>query len=210
MSDETPPSKKTARKSTRKKSAAKKTAKKSTEESPSEELPLDEPAANAESEKKASKKAPRKKSREPRGGVRDARSEAAKSDDTASEEQSETVERLVPDDASESKKQEKPKDEDRGEQRERRGRNRGRGRGNNREREVKARPPVNEDHLRKKAWKIYGSEVTEEGLALLDDSGLRDYARASFNAARIFLEEQGRVLEKEKESRKKETEKDQD
>ena len=52
--------------------------------------------------------------------------------------------------------------------------------------------------------------MTEEGLALLDDSGLRDYARASFNAARIFLEEQGRVLEKEKESRKKETEKDQD
>ena len=81
--------------------------------------------------------------------------------------------------------------QDRGEQRERRGRNRGRGRGNNREREVKARPPVNEDHLRKKAWKIYESEVTEEGLALLDDSGLRDYARASFNAARIFLEEQG-------------------
>lgn len=210
MSDETPPSKKAARKSTRKKSAAKKTAPKSTEESPSEELPLNEPAANAEPVENASKKAPRKKSREPRGGVRDARSEAAKSDDDASEGQSETVERLVPDDASESKKQDKPKDEDRGEQRERRGRNRGRGRGNNREREVKARPPVNEDHLRKKAWKIYESEVTEEGLALLDDSGLRDYARASFNAARIFLEEQGRVLEKEKESRKKEKEKDQD
>ena len=208
MSDETPSSKKTARKGTRKKSAAKKTASKSTEESPSEKLPLDEPAANTELEKKASKKAPRKKSREPRGGVRDARSEAAKSDDAAGEEQSESVEKLVPEDASNSEKQERPKDEDHGEQRERRGRNRGRGRGNNREREVKTRPPVDEDHLRKKAWKIYESEVTEEGLALLDDSGLRDYARASFNAARIFLEEQGRILEKE--FLKKEKEKDQD
>ncbi len=96
----------------------------------------------------------------------------------------------------------------------RRGRNRGRGRGNNnnnnREREVKARPSVSEDHLRKKAWKIYESEVTEEGLALLDDSGLRDYARASFNAARIFLEEEGRVLAKEKEAKKKDKDKDND
>ena len=208
MSDETPSSKKTARKGTRKKSAAKKTAVKSTEESPSEKLPSDEPATNTELEKKASKKAPRKKSLEPRGGVRDARSGAAKSDDIAGEEQSESVKKLVPDDAPNSKKQEKPKDEDHGEQLERRGRNRGRGRGNNREREVKTRPPVDEDHLRKKAWKIYESEVTEEGLALLDDSGLRDYARASFNAARIFLEEQGRILEKE--SLKKEKEKDQD
>ena len=62
---------------------------------------------------------------------------------------------------------------------------------------------MNEDHLRKKAWKIYESEVTEEGLALLDDSGLREYARSSFNAARIFLEEEGRILAKEKEARKK-------
>ena len=75
---------------------------------------------------------------------------------------------------------------------------------------MKARPPVNEDHLRKKAWKIYESEVTEKGLALLDDSGLRGYARSSFNAARIFLEEQGRILEKEKEARKKEKEKSKD
>ncbi len=66
---------------------------------------------------------------------------------------------------------------------------------------------VDSKTLAKKAWKIFESEVTEEGLALLDDNGLRDYARSSFNAARIFLEEKSRVVgrqDQEKKARKKE------
>jgi hypothetical protein len=43
--------------------------------------------------------------------------------------------------------------------------------------------------------------VTEEGLALLDDNGLRDYARSSFNAARLFLEEKERVTSREKQAK---------
>ncbi|MFT6181470.1 MAG: hypothetical protein ACJAQT_001865 [Akkermansiaceae bacterium] len=63
--------------------------------------------------------------------------------------------------------------------------------------------------MTKKAWEIFESEVTEEGLALLDDNGLRDYARSSFNAARLFLEEKGRVVGHDK-KKKKEEKKDRD
>jgi hypothetical protein len=59
---------------------------------------------------------------------------------------------------------------------------------------------VDSKDLAKKAWKIFESEVTEEGLALLDDNGLRDYARSSFNAARLFLEEKERVIGREKQA----------
>ena len=49
------------------------------------------------------------------------------------------------------------------------------------------------------------SEVTEEGLALLDDRGLREYARSSLNAARIFLEEEARVVQKDEERNERQT-----
>ncbi|MDB4618463.1 hypothetical protein OAG53_02180, partial [Akkermansiaceae bacterium] len=69
-----------------------------------------------------------------------------------------------------------------------------RGRGNRHSNESsKPRVPVNKKKLKEKAWKIYLSEVTEEGLALLDDQALRAYARGSLNAARIYLEEELRL-----------------
>ena len=91
---------------------------------------------------------------------------------------------------------------------ERRGRGRGR-RERGEKRDGKPRVAVDSKDLAKKAWKIFESEVTEEGLALLDDNGLRDYARSSFNAARLFLEEKERVISREKtaKSEKKEREK---
>ena len=91
---------------------------------------------------------------------------------------------------------------------ERRGRGRGR-RERGEKREGKPRITVDSMDLAEKAWKIFESEVTEEGLALLDDNGLRDYARSSFNAARLFLEEKERVISREKtaKSEKKEREK---
>ena len=79
---------------------------------------------------------------------------------------------------------------------ERRGRGRGR-RERGEKRDGKPRVAVDSKDLAKKAWKIFESEVTEEGLALLDDNGLRDYARSSFNAARLFLEEKERVIGRE-------------
>jgi hypothetical protein len=79
---------------------------------------------------------------------------------------------------------------------ERRGRGRGR-RERGEKREGKPRVAVDSKDLAKKAWGIFESEVTEEGLALLDDNGLRDYARSSFNAARLFLEEKERVIGRE-------------
>lgn len=78
---------------------------------------------------------------------------------------------------------------EKGKGRSRRGRNRDR---DSDDRQIKARPEVDFDQMSKKAWKIFESEVTEEGLALLDDRGLREYAKASLNAARIFLEEEAR------------------
>ncbi|MEN8772704.1 MAG: hypothetical protein ABF382_04065, partial [Akkermansiaceae bacterium] len=79
------------------------------------------------------------------------------------------------------------------------GRGRG-GRERSEKREPKPRVSVDSKDLAKKAWKIFESEVTEEGLALLDDNGLRDYARSSFNAARLFLEEKERVIGREKQA----------
>lgn len=59
-------------------------------------------------------------------------------------------------------------------------------------RKEKVRPEVDHKEVAEKAWKIYLSEVTEEGLVLLDDLRLREFARGSFHAARLFLEEKAR------------------
>ena len=223
MSEETPPVKKAARKSVRKKSATKRAPRKSatSENSNSDEqLPLDEVQDTPEGEPKA---APGKKGREPRSGVRDARRETA--DEPIAEEISEKL--VEP--GSSPKEERKPKSGDRDQQKDQnrndqgegrgRGRGRNRGRERNEKREPKQRVPVDTKEMAKKAWKIFESEVTEEGLALLDESGLRDYARNSFNAARIFLEEEGRISgrqekvkkDKPKEgSRDEQREKDQD
>ena len=157
-----------------------------------------------------------KQGREPRSGVRDARRETA-----GDPIPGEVTEKLVPSEDlekesadidsgekgnSEKASGERPRQKNRKEPREnpedsqrdqgeRRGRGRGRGgRDRQEKREPKQRIQVDAKDLAKKAWKIFESEVTEEGLALLDDNGLRDYARSSFNAARLFLEEKGRVV----------------
>lgn len=46
--------------------------------------------------------------------------------------------------------------------------------------------------LAKFAWKIYLSEVSEEGIALISDNDAREISRRCFRMAEIFLEEQGR------------------
>ena len=42
------------------------------------------------------------------------------------------------------------------------------------------------------AWKIYLSEVSEEGVALIGDNDAKDLSRRCFRLAEIFLEEQNR------------------
>ena len=54
------------------------------------------------------------------------------------------------------------------------------------------RPKVDPELLAKFAWKIYLSEVSEEGIALINDNDAREISRRCFRLAEIFLEEQGR------------------
>lgn len=54
------------------------------------------------------------------------------------------------------------------------------------------RPKVDSELLAKFAWKIYLSEVSEEGIALINDNDAREISRRCFRLAEIFLEEQGR------------------
>ncbi len=50
------------------------------------------------------------------------------------------------------------------------------------------------DDLAQKAWKIFQSEVAEEGMALIGDQDAREISRKSFRLAEIFLEEQSRRI----------------
>lgn len=214
MSEETPPAKKATKKTVRKKSAAKraprKSAKSDSNKEAENELPLNEDQKSSGEARES-----QSKGREPKTGVRDARRETAEEPIS-----NEISEKLVPDGdegkggkdskEKESHSSKKPVKEDpaggskeqgqgRQESGERRSRGRGRGgRERGEKREPKPRVTVDSKDLAKKAWKIFESEVTEEGLALLDDGGLRDYARSSFNAARIFLEEKGRIDARDK------------
>jgi hypothetical protein len=219
MSEETPPAKNTARKSVRKKGAAKraprKNAKKETSTS-EEQLPLSDSATpvdagNSEMETsprtESEENPPPRKDREPtKSRVRDARRETA--DEPIANE---VREKLVPDEGpgEEPQRREKVKEPQRDQHRPDQNDHRGRGRGRDRDREQrpekrepKIRVSVNSKDLAKKAWQIFESEVTEEGLALLDDNGLRDYARSSFNAARLFLEEKSRVVGRQDQGKK--------
>lgn len=54
------------------------------------------------------------------------------------------------------------------------------------------RPKLDPEKVAKHAWKIYLSEVCEEGLALIGDSDARELSRRSFRMAEIFLEEEAR------------------
>ena len=54
------------------------------------------------------------------------------------------------------------------------------------------RPKLDPEYVAKKAWKIFQSEVGEEGLALIDDHDAREISRRCFRLAEIFLEEAAR------------------
>lgn len=54
------------------------------------------------------------------------------------------------------------------------------------------RPKLDSDEVSRKAWKIFLSEVGEEGLALIDDHDAREISRRCFRLAEIFLEEASR------------------
>jgi hypothetical protein len=51
---------------------------------------------------------------------------------------------------------------------------------------------VDVEELAKRAWKIYQADVSEEGIALIDNSTGRQLALRSFELARVFLEEKAR------------------
>ena len=206
MSEETTPSKKAARKSVRKKSAAKRSSPKSSPvEAETEEQSL--PLVENESEGSESSSTSRAKGREPKTKVRDARREMA--DEPIPEEASamSSEDRSSfkgSDKSSRPEKSKEPKehsgDPEPSSGNERRGRGRGR-RERTEKREPRKKTSIDSKDLAKKAWKIFQSEVTEEGLALVDDNGLRDYARSSFNAARLFLEEKERIVAREKQAK---------
>ena len=219
MSEETPSAKKAARKSVRKKTAKKSAAKKPASSESEEQLPLSESAAPSEPAVQEEKRPSDGRNREPKSGVRDARRERPSDSDSAPE----VVKKLVPDNAQKESRNEQKEsrdqprnDQDQFENGDRRLRNRGRNRGRNErndrneKREEAPRSSISAKHLKKKAWKIFESEVTEEGLALLDDNGLREYARSSFNAARIFLEEAGRVGARQEDKKPKQQKSDSD
>jgi hypothetical protein len=56
------------------------------------------------------------------------------------------------------------------------------------------RPKLDSEQVAKKAWKIFQSEVGEEGLALIDDHDAREISRRCFRLAEIFLEEAARRI----------------
>lgn len=51
---------------------------------------------------------------------------------------------------------------------------------------------VDPDELVRRAWKIYLGEVTEEGLALMDDRTAAEASRRAFRVAELFLQEAAR------------------
>ena len=55
------------------------------------------------------------------------------------------------------------------------------------------RPKIDPDLLAGRAWKIYLSEISEEGVALVGDNDAKELARRCFRLAEIFItEEQSR------------------
>ena len=55
-----------------------------------------------------------------------------------------------------------------------------------------SRPKHEPEELSKRAWKIYLSEVSEEGVALIGDNDARELAKRCFRLAEIFLDEHAR------------------
>lgn len=74
----------------------------------------------------------------------------------------------------------------------RRNRNRNREDNNRDQQQGQNTPKVDPDELNRRAWKIFLGEVTEEGLALMDDRTAAEASRRAFKVAEIFLLEAAR------------------
>lgn len=83
-------------------------------------------------------------------------------------------------------------DEHTGGRRKRRRRNRRNGQGEGNAPQSGNLPAVNIKKLHRRAWQIFLGEVTEEGLALMDDATARETARRSYRVAEFFLIEAAR------------------
>ncbi len=80
-----------------------------------------------------------------------------------------------------------------GKNRRKRRRNRNRNRENEQnQQQPQFTPEIDTDELVRRAWKIYLGEVTEEGLALMDDRTATEASRRAFRVAEIFLSEAAR------------------
>ena len=80
-----------------------------------------------------------------------------------------------------------------GNSRRRRRRNRNRNRENGQQsQQPQATPQVDKEELVRRAWKIFLGEVTEEGLALMDDRTAAEASRRAFRVAELFLIEAAR------------------
>lgn len=53
-------------------------------------------------------------------------------------------------------------------------------------------PKVDTKKLARKAWKIFLGEITEDGLALMDDQSTKEVAKRAFRVAELFLQEEMR------------------
>ena len=77
--------------------------------------------------------------------------------------------------------------------RRKRRRNRNRNRDNaQQQQQPQATPQVDKEELVRRAWKIFLGEVTEEGLALMDDRTAAEASRRAFRVAELFLIEAAR------------------
>lgn len=79
-----------------------------------------------------------------------------------------------------------------GRRKRRRNRNRRGGEGNQPQQQNQGTPRVDPDELCRRAWKIFLGEVTEEGLALMDDRTAAEASRRAFRVAELFLQEASR------------------
>ncbi|MBO5683955.1 MAG: hypothetical protein J6R92_03320 [Akkermansia sp.] len=80
-----------------------------------------------------------------------------------------------------------------GNSRRKRRRNRNRNRENGQQpQQPQAAPQVDPQELVRRAWKIFLGEVTEEGLALMDDRTAAEASRRAFRVAELFLIEAAR------------------
>jgi len=196
------------KKTATKKVARKRTSKKDIETSSVEAAAESAPVSSENVETAPKKRAPRKTTpktvtdespsptaapeqadrKEPIQGVRDARTQ--KSDDEAVKPEVQNSADAKPDHDDNSTDGDQNQQ---GKGRNRRGRRNRNNKGDQPQQAQQVQAPqIDDKELSKRAWKIFLSEVSEEGLALIGDKEGRELSKRSFRLAEIFLEEQGR------------------